>query len=234
MNCDYIFELKDKNKILSKFSRNVELLIDIHKRVFVCCSGKVLSDNKCKRHIGKESTVDKRGLDIVRDISEIQGDIKCKIGYIYVSNILKSKAEKILNILNKPVVILPEVNHIEERVEHIQDIVSRREREVIPEFNLMSNSIDLDKESNYESDNVIEESNEESNEESSDSEVELEVIKCDDGEEILINDKLEIIEISSDGYGEVVGKLKLVEKESKNRKSSRKIITYLGKKYEVC
>jgi len=280
MNCDYIFELKDKNKILSKFSRNVELLIDTDRKIYVCCSGKVLSDSKCKRHIGKESIIDIRTLNIVRDISQIQGDIKTKITHFYVTEIIKEKCEKILTILNskkeieEQLDILPRITLSQDSPRTIQDPKINKEKkseitpktqqsqpqqipnsktkkekqsETLTNSKMNKESFSSDSASDYLSDTFSDSDKEDQHNtqtfdkssESDESDVELELILLDDGKEVMINDRLEIIDVDEDGYGVVVGRLILCDKECGRsvkkgiKKDSKKEIIYNGNKYVI-
>lgn len=282
MNCDYIFELKDKNKILSKFSRNVELLIDTDRKIYVCCSGKVLSDSKCKRHIGKESIIDIRTLNIVRDISQIQGDIKTKITHFYVTEIVKEKCEKILTILNskkeieEQLDILPRITLPQESPRTIQDprIDKEKRSEITPKTQqpqpqIPNSKTKKEKQSEISTNSKMNKSAKESilsdsasdylsdtfsdsdkgdqhntqtcdkSSESDESDVELELILLDDGKEVMINDRLEIIDLDEDGYGFVVGRLILCDKECGRsvkkgiKKDSKKEIIYNGNKYLI-
>jgi len=235
MNCDYIFELKDKNKILSKFSRNIELFIDDDKRVFVCCSGKVLTNRKCKRHIEKECIIDIRSLKKMEDISEMEiggASIRHKIKELYVSATFKSKAEKILNILSndekKKNIILSDRIISPERSSNLSiNIELKPDIKTVTEIPRplprpeSNNSSDTESILDFDTDTDSD----------SDSEVELEVIKCEDGEEILVNDKLEVIELDPEGFGNVVGKLELFE--GKSSLDSNKLVKLSGIMYKV-
>ena len=102
--CTHYFELRDKKKILERFS--VKKLYKMENKFYTICKNKSeKNSDKCKKHIGVDG-ISLSDLEIVINMGEIEAvkDVKDLNHYqfmVVVNSQIKLKAEKILSVLDK-------------------------------------------------------------------------------------------------------------------------------------
>jgi len=102
--CTHYFELRDKKKILERFS--VKKLYKMENKFYTICKNKSeKNSDKCKKHIGVDG-ISLSDLEIVSNMGEIEAvkDVKDLNHYqfmVVVNSQIKLKAEKILTVLDK-------------------------------------------------------------------------------------------------------------------------------------